>query len=192
MVSQQTRFHLAAMRLVETVSGLLGTTSYVWGGFTADIYAGRLLREHQDVDYLTVDLVRLKPQLEALCEHQGWATKELANRDLSLRRDGARVQLGNVEVVDSATARWTHNGEQGHVDFPRQWLNPQPVRFCGTLVHVVQPEFSYVMVAHAQMLNPEWTEREKDAFTRTQLQALLEARGVDPGGLCSQVRTWPR
>ncbi len=44
------------MRLVEGVSRALNTISWIWGGFVTDIYMGQFLREHDDLDYLTLDL----------------------------------------------------------------------------------------------------------------------------------------
>lgn len=59
---------LSAMALVEQVSSMLDTTSYLWGGCALDVYQGHILRDHSDLDYLTEDLYthfsRFAEQLE--------------------------------------------------------------------------------------------------------------------------------
>ena len=98
MLSRRSRVHLAAMRMVEDISAAAGTTSYIWGGFTLDIYAGELLREHHDLDYLTVGLAALRPDLEVRFATRGWPAKVVANGDLSPRRSGFRMQLGQLAL----------------------------------------------------------------------------------------------
>ncbi len=188
MVSRHSRIHLAAMRLVEAISASLGTTSYIWGGFTLDIYQGRLLREHHDLDYLTVDLARLKPQFVALFARHRWPVRELSNGDLSPRRSGLKVQLGQIALVDGA--RWAFNGAKGYLVFPLGWLDPHPVRFCGVDVHVVRPELEYVVKICPQMFNPDWAVREQEVEAREQLRAMLKPRYPEPDHLLDQVSFW--
>ena len=176
------------MRLVETSSTTLGTTSWIWGGFTVDIYKGRILREHEDLDYLTLNLHTLKSQFAELFEHIGWQVQHLDNGDLKLRKDGLKIQLGHVEFSDKVT--WTHNGERGHIYFPVKWLRQEVVQFYDIELHVAEPEFQYVLKEYPEMLNPEWVLREKDIVAKQQLREILERRGIDVDGLGSQVSDW--
>ena len=176
------------MRLVETCSTKLGTTSWIWGGFTVDIYTGRILREHEDLDYLTLNLHNLKSQFTELFESIGWQVQNLDNGDIKLRKDGLKIQLGHVEFTDKA--KWTHNGEKGHIYFPIKWLRQEMIRFYGIELHVVEPEFQYVLKEYPEMLNPEWVLREKDIVAKQQLRAILESCGIGVGGLGSQVSDW--
>jgi len=186
MISRHNRVLLAGMRLVEEISARVGTTSYIWGGFTFDIAAGCLLREHNDLDYLTVDLEHHKPQLIAEFTARRWPVKVVSNGDLSPRRHGYHMQLGNITLAGDQV-RWTFAGETGFLVFPRRWLNPRPVPFCGINVHVVEPEFEYVVKCCPQIFNPDWTERPHDAGIRERLRAMLRERGVDPDKLYAEV-----
>ena len=160
--------HLDAMRLVESVSRSLKTISWIWGGFTTDVYAGRILREHDDLDHLTSNLHRSKSEfVEAFSSH-GWQTEHLVNGDLRLKKDGIKVHLGNVEVGE--VARWTHNGEQGSLLFPASWLNPKVVVFCGIELHVITPELQYVLKAHPGLLNPHRKSRDQDILEKERLR----------------------
>ncbi|HOG48208.1 MAG TPA: hypothetical protein PLJ35_21230 [Anaerolineae bacterium] len=188
MASRRSRAYLAAMRLVERISAELGTTSYVWGGFALDVYEGRVLREHDDIDYLTVDLPALKPQLAGLFAAHGWPAKELSNGDLSPRRHGLKMQLGQIAL--GARVRWTYDGDRGYLEFPLAWLRPHPVRFCGLEVHVVEPELEYVTKCCPQLLNPDWRLREREIAARERLRALLWAKGVDPEALYARITLW--
>ena len=46
-------------------------------------------------------------------------------------------------------------------------------------VHVVEPEFEYVVKEHPQILNPDWKPRDKDIIAKQYLKEMLEARDVD-------------
>lgn len=186
MTSRQNRVLLAGMRLVEAISASVGTVSYIWGGFTQDIYEGRLLREHSDLDYLTVDLDLHRPQLATLFAQHHWPATVVGHGDLAPQRGAYRMQLSNI-TVEGDRVRWIFSGAAGFLEFPRHWLHPHPVRFCGIDVHVVEPEFEYIVKCCPQMFNPEWRMREQDVAARDQIRALLERRGINPETLYTQI-----
>jgi hypothetical protein len=109
--------NISAMELVESFSKSLKTISWIWGGFTVDIYENRMLREHDDLDYLTLDLHALIPQFSELFANRGWQVNVLENGDLQLKRESIKIHVGHVQVSDKA--RWTHNGEKGSMGLPR-------------------------------------------------------------------------
>lgn len=176
-LSEWDQKHLDAMALVEGVSRSLKTVSWVWGGYTTDIYVGRILRAHDDLDYLTLNLHRLKSQFAETFSHHGWQTKDLENGDLSLKKGNVRVHLGNVEAGD--VARWTHNGEKGALLFPVSWLSLDTIEFYGRELHVVAPELQYVLKEHPELLNPDWHNRAKDILAKEYLLEILLKRGID-------------
>lgn len=185
MLSNKNELNLLAMALVETYSKSLNSLSWIWGGFTIDIYKNRFLREHDDLDYLTLNLHSLIPQFTKLFENCGWQANLLENGDLKLEREGIKIHLGHVELSDKV--RWTHNGDKGSIWFPQEWLISKPVSFCGIEVHVVEPEFQYVIFEHPQMLNPNWKHREKDIVARKYLRSCVEGKGITPQALFGQV-----
>lgn len=180
LLSERDQKHRDTMRLVECVSRSLQTISWVWGGYTADIYVGRMLREHDDVDYLTLNLHGLKSEVVQIFSSHGWQPKELENGDLSLKKENIKVHLGNVELGN--IARWTHNGEKGALLFPVSWLNADAVEFYGRELHVVAPELQYVLKDRPKLLNPDWLSREKDILDKEYLREILLKRKVD---ICS-------
>jgi hypothetical protein len=168
--------YLSEMELVETFSKNLETTSWIWGGFVVDIYENRILREHDDLDYLTLNLHSLISKFSELFTNSGWQVNVLENGDLKLKGNGIKIHLGHVEV--SNKARWTHNGDKGSIWFPFEWLKSTPVIFCGIEVHVVEPEFQFVMLEHPQILNPSWKHRDKDILAQRHLRSLIESEGL--------------
>ncbi len=178
MRARRIRLALAVMVEIESISTGLGTTSWIWGGIAVDVHVGRLLREHDDLEYLCLNLHGLWSAFASAAECRGWRAVLLKNQDLRLTVDGFRVHLGHVEM--SERARWTHNGDKGSIFFPTAWLTAESVDFYGTPVHVVAPEFDYVHKWNPQMLNPEWVPREKDLRARTELRKILVGRGIDP------------
>ena len=176
---------LDAMRLVEHVSDSLNTLSWIWGGLTTDIYMGRILREHDDLDYLTWNLYLLKLDFIEAFSSYGWQVQILVNGDLKLKKDCVKVQLGNVELGENA--KWTHNSEQGSLFFPASWLKLDSIEFLGMELHVIAPELQYVLKDHPDLLNPNWVLREKDILEKEYLQNILLKRGIDICSLCELI-----
>ena len=176
---------LEELRRVEEVSTRLQTISWIWGGLTVDILENRFLREHDDLDYLTLGLHERIPEFIRLFNNHGWQTKILENGDLKLKQKDVKIQLGHVEVFGKA--RWTHNGDKGSNWFPQSWLNTRTLYFYGTEVHAVEPEFQYVLLERPQMLNPFWDCREKDIVAKTYLQEWIEKKGTIPNSLFEEV-----
>lgn len=168
--------HLDSMRLVETTSRSLDTVSWILGGFVTDIYVGRVLREHDDLDYLTLNLHALKSKFAEVFLRDGWQAKNLVNGDLKLKKDDFKIHMGNVELGE--TAKWTHNGEKGSLLFPVSWLRFDPVEFVGMKLHVVAPELQYVLKEHSELMNPDWVLREKDLLEKEYLRDILIKKGI--------------
>jgi hypothetical protein len=187
MISKKNQSFLEAMTLVETCSLAAGVTSYIWGGFTLDVYNGCFLREHYDLDYLTQNLGNGKQHFIKSFESEGWQAQELTNGDLRCIKNDIRIHLGNILI--SKTATWTHNGENGAISFPLAWLRPTPVLFQEVAVHVVEPEFEYVIKHNPHFLNPDWKPREIDLMARKQLQAMLVEKGVDWINLVNKIKS---
>ena len=178
---------IQSMKLVEEISTSLHTTSWVWGGLTMDIYQGCLLRDHHDVDYLTLHLHDLKEPLTGAFLTNGCQAWRLDNGDLKLKKEDIEIQLGHITF--SNEVRWTHNGELGSLFFPLEWLNQQSRRFCEIDLHVVAPEFQYIILFHPTLLNSKWIPREKDVTSMASLKSILEAKGVAVAGLETRMHT---
>ena len=180
--------YIAAMALIEQVSAKLDTVAYIWGGLTIDIYEGRFLREHSDIDYFIVDLQRLSARFgkALLCEN--WDVKTVLNGHLLVaRKDGIKLHLGNVEIDD--VVNWRHNGDSGTITFPASWLREHLVDFCGVQVHIVEPELGYVLKTNPDLMNPEWKPREKDKLDIKPLEKILVQKGANPDLLCLRVNS---
>jgi hypothetical protein len=185
MPSNKNEQQLQAMELLEIYSKRLHTIPWIWGGFIIDVYENHFLREHEDLDYLTLNLHGLIPQFTQCFENDGWQTTLLENSDLKAERESVKIQLGHVELSDKA--RWTHNGEKGSLWFPREWLNPKPLSFCGVEIHVVAPELQFVLMEQPQLLNPAWRHREKGTIAREYLKGYIKEKGIPPQSLFAQV-----
>lgn len=163
----------------------LGTTTYIWAGLVRDIYRGRLLRRHDDIDCLTVNLLLLKPAFCARLTTAGWQIKELENGDLSAKRNGEKIHMGNV-TRENGLIVWTHNGTRGCIKFPAEWLPNEPVDFYGQPVFVVAPEFEYILKSHPELML-RFNSRPKDIEAKEYFEALLRSRGVNIKSLIQRV-----
>lgn len=188
MLPESDHLCLSAMALVEEMSRRLGTISYIWGGCALDVYEGRFLRPHHDIDYMVLDLARLEPQFAALFEEHGWTSENIAGVVLAGRREGIHVALGFLDV--GAEARWHYNGPLGYVTFPAGWLCAEPVPFYDISVHVVAPELEYVFKSRSRLLGPDWNLEERHRVARDRLAEILRARGVDLEALYPHVSAW--
>ena len=178
---------LLAVKLVEEFSTALNSTSWVWGGMSMDIYQSHILREHDDLDYLTLNLHELVDPMTSLFHNAGWHSRKLENGDIKLEKNGSKIQLGHVEVLREV--RWTHNGEIGSLFFPAEWLDKCPKRFCNIGVHVVAPELQYALLDHPELLNRDWKPREKDIAAKAFLRQMLESSGIILGDLHPKIHT---
>lgn len=180
---------LRSVALVEQMSASVGTTSYIWGGLTLDVYAGRLLREHHDIDYLTVNLYELRKAFIRQFATAGCTVSTVANGDLVVRGTGIKLHLGQL-VVDGR-AQWVHNRDApgGMLEFPATWLAPEAPTLYNQTVHVVKPELEYVLKCHPELLNPQWTPRPKDVTAKAALERILYTQRVEVQELFAQVRT---
>src|SRR5574341_676808 len=176
-LSMRNQKNLDAMRLVESVSRSLKTVSWIWGGFTTDIFMGRILREHDDLDYLALNLHQLRLRFVEAFSNYGRQAENVVNGDLRLKKEDIKVHLGNVEFGEHA--EWTHNGEKGSLLFPISWLSLDVIEFSGTEVHVIATELQYVLKERPELLNPDWLIREKDVLEREYLQEILLKKGIE-------------
>ncbi len=109
-----------------------------------DIWEGRFLREHHDVDALTEDLHTLFPVFEQVFSRAGYDTREVENGDLKIASTEVKLHIGHV-ICSGKKAEWTHNGAKGSLVFPQRWLDTSPYQFYSCEVMTVAPEFEYVI-----------------------------------------------
>ncbi|MEZ4861385.1 MAG: GNAT family N-acetyltransferase [Caldilineaceae bacterium] len=178
---------LQSVALVEQISALVGTTSYIWGGLTLDVYAGRLLRKHDDIDYLTVNLCELREAFTQQFATAGCTVSTVANGDPVVRGTGIKLHLGQLMV--DGRARWVHNpnAPDGVLEFPATWLALEASTLYNQTVHVVKPELEYVLKCRPDLLNPQWTPRPKDVTAKAALEKMLYAEKVEVQDLFTQV-----
>ncbi len=178
----QKHAYLDTLHLLYEASQKLQTQSYIWGGLTLDIWEGRFLRKHHDIDVLTTHLYSLLPAFEEVFGEAGYETRILGNGDLKVVNPDVNLHLGHVNCVDGLV-EWTHNGTNGSLVFPQHWLNSRPYQFYTCSVMTVTPEFEYVLKMHPERMNPAWIPREKDLTARDVLTSLLAEHGITTDGL---------
>ncbi|MBD3280280.1 hypothetical protein GF389_02020 [Candidatus Dojkabacteria bacterium] len=173
--------------MIENFTSQLGTIAYAWGGLIPDIYNDKILREHDDVEHLVLNIYDYIPKLQEMFTSEGWNTEILENGDLRVKKDGAKLHLGHLEVSDKA--RWYHNGKKGVIVFPESWLNPNPIQFQGMKIHAVYPEFQYALKTNPSLMNPGWQPRQKDKDDTKRLEELLVKRNIRKDTLASQIES---
>jgi hypothetical protein len=176
---------IAAIQQVQEFSISLNSTSWIWGGLTADVYQGEVLRDHHDLDYLTLNLHDIFTQVTVKFQNAGWLAQPLSNGDLKLEKDGVKVHLGHVTIGQDV--RWTHNGDLGSLYFPVKWLPQAVKKFYDLEVHVIAPQLQYVLLEHPELLNPAWELRNKDRIAKAYFENYLENSGVAVEGLKTQI-----
>ena len=178
---------LALLRDIHDVSAACGTTTFIWGGLTLDILAGRFLREHHDVDGFTLNLLDVLPEMEARFASLRYATRFLdAWGILRVERGGTHAGMNRLER-DGERAMWRHIGDQGTVFFPFAWLDGAPRYFYGVPVYAAGAELDYALKANVRLLNPEWVPREQDAEALQRLEEELGRRGIAPADVLARV-----
>jgi len=108
---------LAALADVASAFDVAGIDHWLFGGWAVDLHAGRVTREHDDIDIAVwlADMPRIEPLLDAC----GWA--DLLDPDAdggkAFGRDGVRLELtylyrdddGEIytPLLDGSRGRWT-------------------------------------------------------------------------------------
>jgi hypothetical protein len=178
-ISETNHKYLTFLRDIYEVSAACGTKTYIWGGFTTDIYEGRFLREHGDLDGFTENLMVHKDSLAAAYENRGYKAELIsAFSILVIRRDGLHAAFNPLEL-DHSIAMWRHIGDRGTVFFPAEWLDAVPRNFYDIKAYTSGMCFEYGFRSIAGDVNPAWTLREKDRDALLYLERKLQAQGID-------------
>ena len=82
--SDKNRQILSMLRDISQVSESLNIKTYIWGGMTIDIWEGQFLREHDDADGFTENLIAHKDVLIEAYEKLGYQVRFL--EDYSILR----------------------------------------------------------------------------------------------------------
>lgn len=170
--------YINTFTLVDTVCTKINTCAFLWGGWIPDVYSGYILRQHDDAEFLVVNLYKYRSKLQKIFDELSWDTKIVENGDLVIKKDNLKIHLGHIEIVGS-NVFWFHNGKKGQIVFPKNWLNKQIVHFEGETFHAVTPEFQYVLKLHPEFMNPKWEHREKDRVDIKVLTKLLTQKAVN-------------
>jgi len=185
-LSIEEKTYLAALQHLNVFSKVIGVKSYIFGGLTLDIWAGKLLRPHGDIDCLTENLHTHEQQFRRLFLQAGYQTKHLSNKDFLAIKNKVEVHLGHV-TIQQGRIEWTHNGDIESIFFPQTWLNKKAHDFYELKTYTVKPEFEYVIKSNPALMNPAWKPRKKDLKAIRELAKILQKQNVDLPSLQEQV-----
>lgn len=169
---------LQGFSFMEMITSQIGVKAFLWGGWLPDIYSNRLLRKHEDMDYLIENLYDCRNKLQQIYKTYGWKTEIISNNDLVITKDKFNIQLGHMEIKKDRVV-WFHNGQKGQIVFPVSWLNQKQINFLGIKIHAVKPQFQYILKSHPEFMNPVWKTRLKDKHDLLVLKKLLLQKGVN-------------
>lgn len=185
---EKEKTYLEALNSLYDFSFQLKTKTYIFGGLTLDVWENKFLRDHHDIDCLTVDLHTLRDNFRTLFEKSGYKTEDLDNGDFRALKGDLKMHMGHLKIEDE-TVEWTHNGEKGSIFFPKNWLSENSNQFYGTNVYTADPKFEYTIKVHPELMNPEWMPRDKDIVARRKLEQLLTERGVAMNSLINHMQS---
>ena len=170
--------YIKTFAFIDSLCEYLGTRAYLWGGWIADVYSGKILREHDDAEHLVVNLYTYRGIIKSVFDSLEWETEILINDDLKVKKGGLKIHFGHLEVR-AGKAEWLHNGKLGKIIFPTNWLNNKELCFQNATFHAVKPEFQYVLKLHPEFMNPEWKHRKKDIEDIKVLKKILKGKLSD-------------
>ncbi len=172
---------------ITEVSTACGTTSYIWGGLTVDLYQGRFLRKHHDIDAFTLNLLDVRDEMMRLYQLRGYTTKFIERFDMMvIRRGGLHAAFNRLEVVGQL-AMWRHIGNEGTVYFPTSWLDQRPRVFKGVSVYSAGIKLDYVFKTKIRMFNAQWCLREQDHMAIQQLEDIMQSEHIIPEQFLQQI-----
>ncbi len=169
--------YIKTFSLINTICEHIGTRAYLWGGWIPDVYTNKILREHDDADYLILNLYEHRNFLQKKFNTLGWETRILENNDLKITKANLKVHFGHLQIAGNK-AEWLHNGKLGKIEFPTDWLNNEVIKFQNSDLHAVKPEFQYVLKIHPRFMNQTWMLRDKDKFDLNILKKFLKNQDI--------------
>jgi hypothetical protein len=177
------------MEDIYDVSVACSTTTYIWGGFTIDVFEGRFLREHSDLDGFTIHMIEVLDDLIASYLQKGYEVTFLEDIHMLQVRKGQWHASFNSLSLDGPIAMWKHIGEKGCVYFPKEWLDASPRNFYGKKVYTSGIRFEYAIKTKQNLLCPdsERRKREKDVAAIRYLEDALVSEKIDTENLHDQI-----
>ena len=152
-----------------------------------DIFEGRFLREHHDIDCFTLNLLDVKSDMNVLFKQKGYSTEYLSDIDM-FKIDQHRCEAAfNRLEIDNDVAMWRHIGNEGTFYFPRVWLENRTRYFYDTPVLVSGIEFEYSIKTKVKLLSPIWELRENDLKALEFWNRKFVDQNINPENLLKQI-----
>jgi hypothetical protein len=187
MLSDWQKQQLQILKDIYEVSRSCSTNTYVWGGLVMDIFEGRFLREHHDIDCFTLNLLDVKSDMNVLFKQKGVSTEYLSDIDM-FKIDQHRCEAAfNRLEIDNDVAMWRHIGNEGTFYFPRVWLEKRTRYFYDTPVLVSGIEFEYSIKTKVKLLSPIWELRENDLKALEFWNRKFVDQNINPENLLKQI-----
>jgi len=128
-MSQRNLSYLEFMKDIFEVSAACNVKTYIWGGFTIDIFEGMFLREHGDLDCFVENMMQVLDQLMPEYKNRGYHTEFISDFNMLKILKGEQHAAFNPLDIDGTVAMWRHIGDQGTVYFPYDWLDKETRSF---------------------------------------------------------------
>ena len=191
-ISQKNLRFLNFIEDIYEISTICSTKTYVWGGFTIDIFEGKPLREHSDLDGFVVNMIDVLDEISVLYRKRGYETNFLEDiQMLQVEKGEIRGSFNCLEFNEEA-AMWKHIGDDGVVYFPKNWLDTSPRVFCGKKVYTSGVKFEYAIKTKTNLLSPESERqlREKDRIAIQYLENVMKIEKIDKEDLYSKISSY--
>ena len=160
---------------------------FLWGGLTIDVYSGRILRPHHDIDAFATNLSKYIPELVGNFNDKNYIAKyDDQFNILKIRSNNYHASIKEL-VVLKTVAEWKHIGSQDSVYFPSDWLDKEPRTFYGIQLYTSGQRFEYSFKKIACDLNPKWEKREKDIKALEFLTDLLISQSIEIENLLEKI-----
>jgi hypothetical protein len=167
----------------------LNIKSYVWGGYVQDIIEGKILREHGDIDVFIENMDIYIKDIVKLFEKAKYKYKYHNDiQMLNLEKSNIKTTINPIEFIGK-TAIWKHIGEQGFINFPREWLDSEYRNFYNLSIRTSGIKFEYCSRRIIKDMNPNWTDkiREKDIKSIEYFEKKLHEENIDPNELLEKI-----
>ncbi len=114
----------------------------LWGGWIPDIYQGKILRDHGDLDYLYIVNHSSDQDLQSLLQADGW--KIVIDRHNALIGHQNQLEINFIAVQQTGKIiTWDPPDRAGVITFPADWF--QETEFQGVKISIIDIRFTYAM-----------------------------------------------
>ena len=157
---------LECISQIVDLSNRLKKKCYIHGGYVQDIMEGKLLRKHYNIKFFMEKMDdNINYLIKYLKEKKYYVEYWDYTKILHLEKNHIRIMLTSIEFI-GYSAIWKYKGENGFINFPKEWLDKEYRKFYNLEVLTSGIYFEYCYGIFFKYLHPFWHKDKIEKYIK--------------------------